>query len=261
MSEAVSMFHQFIKFGTDAYGLERLLRALQALTTLLLFSPPIRLLFTPLFLSPTLTPALTLLRKRLSTLRQPFRLFRFLDSFSAAWSIFSSSGDGGGSSGGAEQWMDFGSKAFTGVYMLLESLVFVDVALDVPGLAVWGSQERGAQLVVDGQRFWFLGLVCAVVRAGLRLRRGWGRKGKGGGEEEKRMKKAGEERWKVVRRMVADVLDLAIPGSVVGWVRLSPEMVGWCMLVSTILTGLEVWERCGREVAAAKEAAARAGRK
>jgi hypothetical protein len=32
------------------------------------------------------------------------------------------------------------------------------------------------------------------------------------------------------------------------------------MLGSTVLTGMEVWERCGREVAAAKKAAAREGR-
>jgi hypothetical protein len=54
-------------------------------------------------------------------------------------------------------------------------------------------------------------------------------------------------------------MDLGLPGSVVGWVPLSPETVGWLMLGTTVLTGMEVWERCGRELAAAK-AAARAAR-
>lgn len=51
----------------------------------------------------------------------------------------------------------------------------------------------------------------------------------------------------LVRRLVADVLDLALPGSVVGYVKVDEGSVGLAMLGSTVLTGLEVWERCGRE--------------
>lgn len=58
---------------------------------------------------------------------------------------------------------------------------------------------------------------------------------------------------KISRRLVADVLDLAIPGSVVGYVNLDDGPVGLAMLITTILTGLEVWERCGREVDAASK--------
>ncbi|AEO64200.1 uncharacterized protein THITE_2110084 [Thermothielavioides terrestris NRRL 8126] len=54
-------------------------------------------------------------------------------------------------------------------------------------------------------------------------------------------------------------MDLAVPGSVVGWVPLGPAVVALLMFGSTVLTGMEVWERCGREVAAAK-GAARGGR-
>ena len=130
--------------------------------------------------------------------------------------------------------MDFASRSFTGMYMLLESLTFAEVALGVP---VFGTREQVAGMVVDGQRFWFAGLVCAVVAGGVRVARG----GREGG-------------WRVWRRLLADGLDLAVPGSVVGWVELEPVTVGWCMLGSTVLTGWEVWERCGREVAAAKKA-------
>lgn len=130
------------------------------------------------------------------------------------------------------------------MYLLLESLTFVEVALDVPPeIGVWGTQAAVGGLVADGQRFWFAGLVCGVLAGGMRLVDGDGSGNVNGGKKE-------EEKGKLLRRMVADVLDLAIPGSVVGWVRLEPATVGWCMLGSTVLTGWEVWERCGREVAA-----------
>jgi hypothetical protein len=59
--------------------------------------------------------------------------------------------------------------------------------------------------------------------------------------------RAGRSR-KIVRRLVADVLDLTIPGSIVGYINLDDGPVGLAMFITTILTGLEVWERCGVEV-------------
>ncbi|KAK4042342.1 hypothetical protein C8A01DRAFT_33545 [Parachaetomium inaequale] len=261
MADRVSTFEQFVKFGTDAYGIERLLRLLQSLTTLLLFTPTLLTSFLPLS-SPltTLTPStLTHLRTRLATLRQPLRFFRFLDSFSAAWSVLSSLQQSSHHHDHhhknkrdwpdrLQQWLDFGSKAFTGMYLLLESLVFIEVVLDAPGLGVWASREVVVGLVVDGQRFWFAGLVCGVLGGVVKLMRD-------GLEEGKREKGGKRGKGKVVRRLVADVMDLGLPGSVVGWVPLVPGTVGLLMLGSTVLTGLEVWERCGREVVAAKKAA------
>ncbi len=115
------------------------------------------------------------------------------------------------------------------MYMLLEALTFPHVALDLPPeVGMWATAEGVREAVVDGQRFWFLGLVFAVVVGVLRVFV-QGKRGKG-------------------LRLVADVLDLAVPGSVVGWVPLGQGTVAWCMLGSTVLTGWEVWERCGREV-------------
>jgi hypothetical protein len=71
-----------------------------------------------------------------------------------------------------------------------------------------------------------------------------------GGEKKGKRKGKG----KVVRRLVADVMDLSVPGSVVGWIPLDPGTVGLLMLGSTVLTGMEVWERCGKDVAVAKAA-------
>jgi hypothetical protein len=109
-------------------------------------------------------------------------------------------------------------------------------------------------------------VVGAVVKLGRSQGGGNGEEkgdGKGNGNEKGRVVAKKEEergkRRKIMRRLVADVMDLGLPASIVGWVPLSPETVGWLMLGSTVLTGMEVWERCGGELAAAK-AAARAAR-
>ncbi|KAL2266169.1 hypothetical protein VTJ83DRAFT_5521 [Remersonia thermophila] len=284
-----SFLEQFIKFGTDAYGLERILRFFQSIAALLLFSAPFRtvssLLLLPLVnpwalssfssaplkppASPLLDPAaaavLHPLRSRLTSLRQALRLFRFLESFSAAWEVWNALGrdsDRRSRRETAQLWADLGAKMFMGIYLLLESAVFVEVVLGVPfEVGVWGSRERVGELVMDGQRFWFGGLVCGVVVGILKLCQGGAEK-----EEKEEKKKKGEKdaatvkrdggRKTIVRRLAADAMDLALPGSAVGWLPLGPETVAWLMLGSTILTGMEIWERCGREVAAAKRRAA-----
>ncbi|KAI1867312.1 hypothetical protein JX265_000851 [Neoarthrinium moseri] len=54
------------------------------------------------------------------------------------------------------------------------------------------------------------------------------------------------------RAVTANALDIVLPGSVVGWVQADPGTVGLAMFVTSILTGMDAWERCGREVAASK---------
>ncbi|KAH9907139.1 peroxisomal biogenesis factor 11 [Xylariomycetidae sp. FL2044] len=70
-------------------------------------------------------------------------------------------------------------------------------------------------------------------------------------------RKAGQTAWrrevrgevyKLGRGVVANALDITLPGTVVGWVKVQPGTVGVAMLVTTVLTGMDAWERCGREV-------------
>ncbi|KAK2049827.1 hypothetical protein LZ31DRAFT_456324, partial [Colletotrichum somersetense] len=52
------------------------------------------------------------------------------------------------------------------------------------------------------------------------------------------------------RKVVADSLDCLIPGAVLGWVNVQPGIVGVAMLITTFLTGRDIWERCGAAVEA-----------
>lgn len=56
------------------------------------------------------------------------------------------------------------------------------------------------------------------------------------------------------RKVVADAVDVLLPGCIVGWTPLQPATVGYVMLFTTLLTSYDVWLRCGREVAATKAA-------
>lgn len=47
------------------------------------------------------------------------------------------------------------------------------------------------------------------------------------------------------RRVLADGIDLIIPGTAVGWMSAKPGTVGLAMFTTTLLTGYEAWRRCG----------------
>jgi hypothetical protein len=130
------------------------------------------------------------LRVRLALARRYFRLFRFLESFSAAQKLYASLSAPNPSSSSSEKrnqgqgqeketetkkkrrrppprwtradiWLDVFGRTFNGMYLLLEALTILD-AHRIPGLAPWGP-ERERALTVEGQRFWLFALVCGVL--------------------------------------------------------------------------------------------------
>lgn len=181
----------------------------------------------------------------------------------------------------AEAWLDIFGRTFNGMYLLLETLCLVD-AMQVPGFSLWGSRWASV-LHVEGQRFWVFALGCGVASGLLKMVKLLAYApvpptGEGYGTGEKRdesemadwekererlrrmmwARKEQRKLWKanikakskgLVRKCVADLLDMAMPGSIVGWWKADQGTLGVILIVTTYLTGWEVWERCGREVA------------
>lgn len=181
----------------------------------------------------------------------------------------------------AEAWLDIFGRTFNGMYLLLESLCLVD-ALQVPGFSLWGAQWFPV-LFAEGQRFWFFGLACGVASGLVKIVKLLAYApvpptGEGYGTGEKRdesemadwekererlrkimwVRKEQRKLWKsniktkskgLVRKCVADLLDMVMPGSVVGWWKVDQGTLGVLLIITTYLTGCEVWERCGREIA------------
>ena len=181
----------------------------------------------PIALDVSTLATLSGLTSRLNLGRRFFRVFRFLDAFNSAY-VLSTSNTNGLS---LDSWLTVSAHSFNGMYFLLETLTFPDV-LGVPGVNIWGA-EWGKVLRVESQRFWLFALVCGATAGALKV--------KGGGVE-------GRKRYRTLRKMVANVLDVPLPGVVVGWVPVSDGTVGVCMLLSTWLTASEVWEGCGEQV-------------
>ncbi|RYP19575.1 hypothetical protein DL765_003302 [Monosporascus sp. GIB2] len=301
-------------------GLERTLRLFQAVAQILSsYTLPFNLLIHLLTLSTEKPPSpasthviLLALRQRFALARRFLRLFRFLESFSAAQKLYlsaaSTAAEGPGDSKApprlgdtgidAEVWLDIFGRTFNGMYLLLEASTIVD-ALEIDGLAVW-APETGRRVSVEAQRFWLFALVCGVL-AGLAriikvlahapvpstgegyLRGTAGENGEvagavpegkdqeGKAEAEKDLKnqerasqwhvaeekqKTRELSWREAQAKVrgltcsvmANALDIALPGTAVGWLDLETGTVGVAMFITSILTGWDVWERCGREV-------------
>jgi hypothetical protein len=204
---------------------------------------------------------------RLGLVRRFIRFFRFFDAFSASYDVFASLGkEGQPTSAHLEKTMDVIAGTFNGLYLLLEAVTLVD-ALRIPGLAIWGIEVESA-IKIESQRWWLFALIVGALACMLRLSRVRGLTPtrtvpskvtqKNLGIEEKENAKTEEERSRVsmdraqsrrlTRKMVACVLDMALPGSVVGWIPASKSSVAIITLVTSVLTGADVWERCGKEV-------------
>ncbi|KAI9902352.1 hypothetical protein N3K66_001704 [Trichothecium roseum] len=286
---------QFARFSTDAYGLERLLRLIQAALQIIQAYPlAFSLLVSALSLispetsvadgkdpGPGLDPAtlsviLTGLRNQMGVWRRVIRLFRFIESFAAAQALYSAAAAGSLS---LTAWLGIFSHSFNGMYFALEAVTLLDV-LGIPGLSPWGA-EYGAVLKIESQRSWLFALVSGALAGLLQVSKlranrsavldeqkrgeekkkegeakvatGTGRGGSGGVDEEAVKVKAMDAQIAATsRKVTANLLDLVLPGAVLGWIPAAPGTVGLAMFATSLITGYDVWLRCGREVGNAK---------
>ncbi|KZL64379.1 pex11 domain protein [Colletotrichum incanum] len=298
-------YDQFVAFGSDSAGLERILRGLQSLTAIFSAYPSLISLVLLASDSPLLE-ALGPLKGHLNLTRRFIRFFWFLNSFGTSYNLYSSissspapSGSQRGKSVGLETWLDILKFTLLGLYGGLESLTLPDL-LGVPQIEIFGA-ERTMMLNIEAQRFWLLALVSGVFANLTRMlkafayapvpqhdhgygtgeqaqersgeKKSTGREREGGEAEEKldweaeraRLRaivvKRREERkrWRrnvafqvksLGRKVFTDSLDCLIPGVSLGWVDVQPGTVGVAMLVTTVLTSRDIWERCGAAVKA-----------
>lgn len=171
----------------------------------------------------------------------------------------------------AETNLDILSNTFNGLYLLGETVTLLD-AMQIPGLAIWGP-ELDAILKIETQRCWFVSLAFEAIACGIRIAKsrkelaeqseliGRESSDKATKQDSKDEKGAAEHREKKqaalekavqtqMFKLATNVLDLPLPGSVVGWIQATPLAVGIAMMMTSFLSGMEVWERCGREAGA-----------
>ncbi|KAK3319624.1 peroxisomal biogenesis factor 11 [Cercophora scortea] len=275
-------FDQLVRFTTDAAGLERTLRLFQSIAQILSSFPfalgvLLHILNTSTYKPHAAAAAQLVLQginQRLNFARRFFRVFRWLESFSAAHKLHGVSLSPPASTNSSRleataRWLDVLASTFNGMYLLLDASTIVD-ALQVEGLRLW-TPEWERTMFVEGQRFWLFALVCGLFSSLLKMRAVVVERSRhfavAGGESEKKgsrtaasvhvaqTEKQNRRQLVLGRKAVANALDILLPAVIVGWVDISPGVVGLAMFVTTILTGQEVWERCGgvEEAAAARK--------
>lgn len=267
----------------DPVGLERTFRFFQAVCQIIASYPAVFGIFLTLLdfgsakphqAAETLSVVLGL-RQRFNLARRFFRFFRFLQSFSAARKILAAISPSGRASAKKkisqdpiEAWLDVLAHTFNGMYLLLDAPAII-ADLRIEGFQVL-SPEWDRKLMIEAQRFWLFALACGALSSFLKrqkLRAPAPKKVVGSSdinektqtavatstkedeavakiEEQARAKK----RSGLARNAVANALDIILPGAMLGWINASPGTVGLAMLVTTILTGKDAWDRCGREV-------------
>jgi hypothetical protein len=196
---------------------------------------------------PTVTLAAVMaLRQRMNLARRFFRLFRFVETFHAAQKLY------GGMAANAplDAWLDVFARTFNGMYLLLDAPAIVS-ELKIDGLQLW-SPETDRAVMVEAQRFWLFALACGAMSSFLkmqRLRREAYKPKKTEKTEktDKADKTVAAARTKQIYRhargVAANSLDIVLPGVIVGWIDADPGTVGLAMLVTTLLTGMDAWER------------------
>ena len=209
----------------------------------------------------------------MNLVRRFFRLFRFIESFNAAQklylSISSPSTEAGEEKAAAdsppklEAWLDVFAKTFNGMYLLLDAPAIVS-ELRITGLQLW-SPETDRAVMVEAQRFWLFALACGALSSFFKMQRlrretvkvvvdASDEKSTSVTKAEKDEALKAEEvlRTKKIRGFArstaANSLDIILPGVIVGWINADPGAVGLAMLATTVLTGMDAWERCGKEV-------------
>jgi hypothetical protein len=235
-------------------GLERILRFLQAIIGLTLaYLVPNPKLSTLIFRGMPNTPLkrapLSQLRSQLGVMRRTIRFFRFIDAFAAALSIYSSPLT-------LLSWLDSFASTFNGLYLLLESSLVLD-AMDIPGLRIWGDEHVKA-VNFEAQRSWFFALAAGAAACVLRINRLRAERqsamrveADSKNKDEKQTNPKDRQAVSVAaldsqlraqqRKVVTNCVDLILPGSTIGWIPASAGLVSLATLVTTLLSGYDVW--------------------
>ncbi|KAH6887583.1 peroxisomal biogenesis factor 11 [Thelonectria olida] len=260
-------YAQFVAFGTDLVGLERLLRLFQAACSVLISYP---LLLAALVPKPTSEAQLAVkavglgaLRGQLNVSRRFIRLFRFMDTLNAGFDAYVAPEKN------LEVWLDVVSKTCLGMFGMIETLTLVDL-IGIPGLEVFGP-ARSSEIDAQSQYFWFFGLATSVTISLIKLskvnvppiaekeqekptktvsekadeKEDTKEKAAKDAEEKKRLKEVAAKKKVLLRSIVSDVVDMLLPGSAIGFVKISGASVSSAMFFTTLTTGWAAWDRIG----------------
>ncbi|KAL7946655.1 peroxisomal biogenesis factor 11 [Trichoderma barbatum] len=281
----MTLLRQFIVFGTDNAGIERTLRFFQALVSLIATYPTSQVAAFLYLTSINVPPAASFLqlRSKINLTRRLLRFFRFLEQFRLGWDLYASRildfdtllDVIGKTSLGIfgmletvtlldmleiDQFEIFGpeqteSLNYQAQYFWLTGLCISLFRSATRLLGILGNQgasssstsnekeDKGAQKDGDGS---------STQNGDVSARRKHNGNQQKGPENEvatsNEATKPREAVSPVIRKLVADALDLLLPASAVGLVQVDSATIAVAMIISTAITAGDIWARCGREM-------------
>lgn len=151
-----------------------------------------------------------------------------------------------------------------GCYLSLETLTIVSPLLsfsfpNVANINTWRQLDAmgvyptplAELLMLEANKFWFYSLACSIILHLHTLQRHYVAKSTKivvvSVNGQTQPLKASQADWNdsvrfTRRRLISDSADLLIPGHVTGWIKTSMGVVGIASVVSTVLSGKEIWD-------------------
>ncbi|KAF7909300.1 uncharacterized protein EAF01_003018 [Botrytis porri] len=262
-----------VDFASDAAGLEKTLRLIQALCQICAFYPTVLgwiLLGLGIGIGRRgavgegewgmdgkvrvlIVEKLWKARRELAVGRRYMRFFRFIKNFSKAWDSLLNED-------GMRMLINVGKSGFMGAYLGLESLTILDImgVCNTP----WSST-----CTLEGNKFWFYSL-CISIFGGL-----WDlyhliinndstpepnltnsphdsvlpakpvEDAHIAVEPPEKNKKKGKSKSEIFLKIVENAADLFQPGAGTGWIVSDRGIVGGMTVISTLLSSRDIWKR------------------
>ncbi|PTU24492.1 hypothetical protein P175DRAFT_0429400 [Aspergillus ochraceoroseus IBT 24754] len=230
------MLRQFTKFTRTSAGLEKTLRLIQALCHVAIEVSNDSVSVSKLLLA----------KSQIALSRRYLRFFNFLDCFHRVVDLLGGSGPSSASASASDgdsqgfrvllATLEIARWSCMGLYLALEDLTLLH-AMNVWPVA-WTNM-----VLTEAFKFWFYAISFSLAGTAVGLL-GWFATGPvPKGEEKEKEAATNPSVAPFVRRLLADGCDLLIPGLFLRWIEVSDLVVGITMVVSTLISGQEIWSQ------------------
>ncbi|KAJ6014182.1 hypothetical protein N7540_008773 [Penicillium herquei] len=222
---------QFTRFVNNGAGLEKTLRLIQSIAQI-----------AAVFTVGSTAVRLTAAKLQLALTRRFFRFFGFLDSFQRVSTLLTNGGVGS-----VARWLELAKWTCFGLYFVLEDLTILHA------MGVYAVPWE-ARVMREANTFWFYALSFSIAgslygiifpAAAEPAKKTQTKNGKKEKNEEKVAAPAPRtsNTPALLRKIVTDSCDLLLPAELLNWMPTGDLVLGVTMVLSTILTGSDIWAR------------------
>ncbi|KFX91837.1 hypothetical protein V495_07432 [Pseudogymnoascus sp. VKM F-4514 (FW-929)] len=224
---------KFANFTNSTAGLDLTLRLIHALS----------IIAAEVFIDDAIVVGCVTAASQLALGRRYLRLFSFVGCFERVRDVLAGDVPLAGS---VLTTMELVESSCLGLYLILESLTILH------DMNIW-LVSWYTPILIEGNKFWFYAICTSIARTVGMLLFGLGKEEKLQKANPNMDEKKGQEKLSpsapvpsttsLLRQLVTDSCDLALPASFLGWVNPGSLGVGCAMVVSTVLPWGDVWAR------------------